>query len=550
MSSLLLLALVAGPAVPLTPDALWQAWPEARFVASAAPCLRHGELVERLRALEAKHKGGAFRLGEVGRSVEGRAIHLMAVGSGPRNLLLWSQMHGDEPSATPALLDLTDFLLSGRGGEQGRAILEAFTLLMVPMLNPDGTEVYERRNAQGIDINRDALNLTTPEGRLLKDLRDRYEPELGFNLHDQNRRASVGGSSALASVSLLAVAGDAAGTVTPGRERSRRVCSAIAHALTPFIPGGVGRYDEDWSPRAFGDNLTAWGTPIVLIESGGLPPERPLEELARLNFVALLTTFTELARDDARSHDPAVYEALARNAREEWTDVVVRDARVLQPGVAEPYRADVAFDVLTGDRDRASCDTGGRRASRITELGDARFLTAGHNVDGSGAILTPAFVVAVRGGSAGDWLRDDVLARLARMGVASVVWQVSELDLAAAQARALALRRSGLPALNVVPAESPLPPVVLEGPPQAEPRTLSGILRSFEPGSAAQQRGGLVEATARLAGGARGPHSLRIAVGRPASFVTLRPQGESSGGPPDALLEAVVIDGVEVNLPR
>ena len=35
---------------------------------------------------------------------------------------------------------------------------------MVPMLNPDGAERFQRRNAQGIDINRDALLLQSPEG--------------------------------------------------------------------------------------------------------------------------------------------------------------------------------------------------------------------------------------------------------------------------------------------------------------------------------------------------------------------------------------------------
>ena len=72
----------------------------------------------------------------------------------------------------------------------------------------------------------------------------------------------------------------------------------IFQALEPFMPGGIARYDEDWSPRAFGDNITAWGTPVVLIESGGLPPGRELSELTRLNFVALLTVLHDLAKDD------------------------------------------------------------------------------------------------------------------------------------------------------------------------------------------------------------------------------------------------------------
>src|SRR5688500_5558561 len=83
-----------------------------------------------------------------GPGADGRAIHLLTLGTGPRRVLMWSQMHGDEPSATPALLDVADYLLSDA---QGHAVLDALTLLMVPMLNPDGAERRVRRNAQGID---------------------------------------------------------------------------------------------------------------------------------------------------------------------------------------------------------------------------------------------------------------------------------------------------------------------------------------------------------------------------------------------------------------
>ena len=72
------------------------------------------------------------------------------------------------------------------------------------MLNPDGAEAYERVNGQGIDINRDALRLATPEGRILKRIRDEYNPMLGLNLHDQGRMTTVGDTGRLATTSVLA----------------------------------------------------------------------------------------------------------------------------------------------------------------------------------------------------------------------------------------------------------------------------------------------------------------------------------------------------------
>ena len=47
--------LLAGAASGFSPRSLWEAWPARRFVPTPAPCLRHAELVERLRSLEARH---------------------------------------------------------------------------------------------------------------------------------------------------------------------------------------------------------------------------------------------------------------------------------------------------------------------------------------------------------------------------------------------------------------------------------------------------------------------------------------------------------------
>ena len=181
------------------------------------------------------------------------------------------------------------------------------------MLNPDGAARPQRRNAQGIDINRDALLLQTPEGRALKALRDRINPPIGFNLHNQNWRTSVGRTGKPAAMSLLAVSFDEARSDNPGRIRAKKVASVIRDAVEPLAPAMIGRYEDDFEVRAFGDNLTKWGTSVVLIETGPYPGPDPDRALVRMNFVALLTALDALASGRVDDADPARYETLPFN---------------------------------------------------------------------------------------------------------------------------------------------------------------------------------------------------------------------------------------------
>jgi hypothetical protein len=386
---LLSLAVPASAQEALTdPTSLAKEHEAGAFVAVAAPCLSPELLAGEIARLAAAHPK-LVAVETIGASFLGKNIQMVSIGRGPKSILLWSQMHGDEPSATPALLDLADFLARHESQPEIVRILETFTLRMIPMMNPDGAGRYERRNAQGIDINRDALMLTTPEGRLLKSVRDRFKPMLGFNLHDQTRRTTVGETGILSSISLLAVAGDSAGTMTPGRKRAQRAASTIALALGSFVPGGIARYDEDWNPRAFGDNITAWGTPVVLIESGGFPAGGGFKNLTRLNFVALVSILEGLSRNDLADIPPGVYDRLLRNRADAYADVAILGASILEPRSGKWFEADVAFDVLASDQTVAGCAVPARAFSRVVEIGDSRVVTPGRRINGRGMLVAP-----------------------------------------------------------------------------------------------------------------------------------------------------------------
>jgi hypothetical protein len=163
---------------------LWNEYQEIKISPERPEQLKHEQLLPALRQLAEKWPS-CFYIETAGRSVQGREIYLVKLGRGAQRIFLWSQMHGDEPTATNALLDIFNFLLVNREEQFAGDILEGATILALPMLNPDGAERYQRRNAQDIDVNRDARDLQTPEGRILKQVRDRFEPQFQDGGEDQ-----------------------------------------------------------------------------------------------------------------------------------------------------------------------------------------------------------------------------------------------------------------------------------------------------------------------------------------------------------------------------
>ena len=361
----------------------------SRVAAISKRRFTHGELWS---ALDTFARSPSLRVEEIGRSVQGRPIRAVTYGAGPTTVLLWSQMHGDESTATMALADIIAWLSrSYLARDPLRArIASELTVVMVPMLNPDGAEVFQRENAMGVDINRDARRLSTPEGRALKALRDSLRPEFGFNLHDQSARTLTSPGDRQVAIALLAPAADEDRGYGPVRARARLVAAGIASVLGPEIPGRLAVYDDSFNPRAFGDLMQAWGTSTVLIESGALPDDPEKQRLRAINVIAIVSALDMIATGRYRDADPGAYESLPRNGRSA-VDLLVRGAQLVLPG-AEPMLVDVA---LNYDEPVA------RRDPRLREVGDLSAVVAIDTVDASGLFLhpAPAMVADSRAGS-------------------------------------------------------------------------------------------------------------------------------------------------------
>jgi len=386
--------LPAAPAA-FTPVQLAVTWNNERVSWDRPPLVRHADVEARLIAVRASAPD-LFQLETIGTSVEGRSISHLWFGRGPLQVLLWSQMHGDEPTATAALFDVFEQFRRHREEPAYARILDSLTIHAVPMLNPDGAERFQRRNAQGIDINRDALRLQTPEGRALKALRDRLSPAIGFNLHNQGWRTAAGKTGQPASISLLSVAFDEARTESPGRLLTKQVCALIRDALEPLAPGRIARYDDEFEVRAFGDNLTKWGTSVVLIETGPWPATEPDPYLVRLNFVALMTALDGLATGRVQEADKQRYEALPINETDLFY-LLVRNATVIPGTGVAPFTADIG--IVANRTVRTAAGTRETRlAARIEDLGDLSVMGALESIDASGLFVAPLWDPALKAG--------------------------------------------------------------------------------------------------------------------------------------------------------
>ena len=325
---------------PAAPRELFELWAEVHPQGLPRPALvRHAHVAPWLQRL-CEDPSGLFQVEEVGRSVEGRSLQAVHLGSGPLKVLLWSQMHGDEPTATTALLGLLEYVRLHREHPRVTRLLSALTLHVLPLLNPDGAERFQRRNAQGIDINRDALALQTPEGRTLKALRDRLEPHARLQPPQPELAHGRGHDAQPASISLLAPPFDAERRDNPGRVLAKKVCAVIRDALEPIAPGRIGRYDDSFEVRAFGDNLGRWGTATVLIETGPWPSLEPDEPLLRLNFVALVSALEALASGAVEHADVGRYESIPLNRGQGLLQLLLRGAHVFGEA-GEAFVADV-----------------------------------------------------------------------------------------------------------------------------------------------------------------------------------------------------------------
>lgn len=132
---------------------------------------------------------------QLGTSVKGQPIFGYRLGTGSQTVLFFGAFHGDEPESTMVVKKFLEYL------RQNPDLLSERTAILVPVVNPDGLGAGERKNANGVDLNRNYPTsnwnsegkgtnywggkspASEPETKVVVELLDRYKPDRIISIH-------------------------------------------------------------------------------------------------------------------------------------------------------------------------------------------------------------------------------------------------------------------------------------------------------------------------------------------------------------------------------
>ena len=196
----------------------------------------NAEVSEWLRDLaQAPQSGVNARLMDLGHSQGGIAIQALALSAGARSgdkslqsngrptVLLVGQQHGDEPAGGEALMVIARELAQGLL----EPMLQRINVVIVVRANPDGAANDIHATANGTDLDRDHLDLRTPEAQALAGLISTVRPNVIADVHEYP----------------VAVVKSAEGDWLPGYD------ILLQYATAPNVPSFITKAAQEWYLR-------------------------------------------------------------------------------------------------------------------------------------------------------------------------------------------------------------------------------------------------------------------------------------------------------------
>jgi len=145
----------------------------------------YNELTQYIHQLEVTSDN--IKVEVIGKTVEGRNLYAMKYSSSEFGkdkskikVLIFAQQHGNEQSGKEGALLLAKELLKS----ENKYLFKKIDFVLVPLMNPDGSEKNQRRNGNGADLNRNHLILTEPETIALHSFFNNYLFEVTMDVHE------------------------------------------------------------------------------------------------------------------------------------------------------------------------------------------------------------------------------------------------------------------------------------------------------------------------------------------------------------------------------
>ncbi|WP_372756427.1 M14 metallopeptidase family protein [Mariniflexile sp.] len=266
-----------------------------------------------------------LKIETIGHSVLNKPIYGLSIGSGRKRILLWSQMHGNESTTTKAIFDLLNTLVSNNPSLNH--ILENCTLYIIPILNPDGANAYTRINANLVDLNRDAQDLTQPESKVLRKVFNAFKPHYCYNLHGQRTIFGAGKSNKSATVSFLSPAQDEACTITANRKIAMEIIAVMNAALQEVIPNQVGVYDDAFNINCVGDTFQSENIPTILFEAGHYANDYAREQTRELIYISYLASLNYISQNEITGANYKPYLEIPENEKC-FFDIIIKNTKI------------------------------------------------------------------------------------------------------------------------------------------------------------------------------------------------------------------------------
>ncbi|MDC1371158.1 M14 family zinc carboxypeptidase [Flavobacteriaceae bacterium] len=264
-----------------------------------------------------------FKISKIGCSVNNEDINVVKVGNGNIKVLAWSQMHGNESTSTKSLLDFINAL----NNDEFINILDACTLHLIPILNPDGARTYTRENYNKVDLNRDAKINSQPESRVLNDYFLKIKPDYCFNLHDQRTIYGSDNDHNPSGLSFLSPFFDSKGSININRRESMFIIEHIYIKLSNVIKDRVRLYNDDYNENCFGDHFQNKGSSTILFESGFFENDYNREITRKYMFHSLVIALELISNEINSKIKVDIYELIPKN-KVKFYDIILKKIKI------------------------------------------------------------------------------------------------------------------------------------------------------------------------------------------------------------------------------